>query len=330
MPHLGLHEELGEAILLRMNLTAIRRPRTALALLSALTVGLVAACSTETAQSSPSSETAATTTVTHAFGETEVGSTDRVAVLDRDRTLEAVVALGIDPVAAVVPPLTGDYAPVVREELDGEPADIGTSDGSINLEALAAAEPDLIVMQSEGAEDLYEQVSQIAPTVAVEYTPAGWEDTLTQLGGFLGREDAAADLVAAYDGRAAEAAATAPQDAGTLSIVRVRTDTVRYMTQEGSFPWSVALDLGRQAPATQELGEDGTQAVDVSMEQLDLLVADDVVLLVDDGAGPAAQQVEDLLRAMAPDATYSQIPSKDVLFGNVLTAQALLDTLTTG
>lgn len=101
------------------------------------------------------------------------------------------------------------------------------------------------------------------------------------------------------------------------------------MTQEGSFPWSVALDLGRQAPAVQDLGEDGTQAVDVSMEQLDLLVADDIVILVDDGAEAAAQQVEDLLHVMAPDATYSQIPSKNVLFGNVLTAQAMLDTLTT-
>lgn len=313
-----------------MDLTAIPRPRPALALLTALTVGLVAACSTETDSPPESSGTAATTTVTHAFGETEVGSTDRVAVLDGDRTLEAVVALGIDPVAAVVPPLTGDYAPVVREELDGEPADIGTTDGEINLEALAAAEPDLIVMQSEGAEELYEQVSQIAPTVAVEYTPSSWKDTLTQIGGFLGREDAAAGLVTAYDERAAEAAATAPQDTGTLSIVRVRTASVRYMTQEGSFPWSVALDLGRQAPEVQDLGEDGTQAVDVSMERLDLLVADDIVILVDDGAEASAQQVEDLLRVMAPDATYSQIPSKDVLFGNVLTAQALLDTLTTG
>jgi len=312
-----------------MDLTAIPRPRPALALLAALTVGLVAACSTETDTPPESSGAAATTTITHAFGETEVGSTDRVAVLDGDRTLEAVVALGIDPVAAVVPPLTGDYAPLVREELDGEPADIGTSDGGINLEALAAAEPDLIVMQSEGAEELYQQVSQIAPTVAVEYTPSSWKDTLTQIGGFLGREDAAADLVTAYDERAAEAAATAPQDAGTLSIVRVRTDGVRYMTQEGSFPWSVALDLGRQAPAVQDLGEDGTQAVDVSLERLDLLVADDIVILVDAGAEASAQQVEDLLRVMAPDATYSQIPSKDVLFGNVLTAQALLDTLTT-
>ena len=313
-----------------MDLTAIPRPRPALALLTALTVGLVAACSTETDSPPESSATAATTTITHAFGATDVGSTDRVAVLDGDRTLEAVVALGIDPVAAVVPPLTGDYAPLVREELDGEPADIGTSDGGINLEALAAAEPDLIVMQSEGAEELYQQVSQIAPTVAVEYTPSSWKDTLTQIGGYLGREDAAADLVTAYDERAAEAAATAPQDAGTLSIVRVRTDGVRYMTQEGSFPWSVALDLGRQAPAVQDLGEDGTQAVDVSLERLDLLVADDIVILVDAGAEAAAQQVEDLLHVMAPDATYSQIPSKDVLFGNVLTAQALLDTLTTG
>lgn len=301
------------------------------ALVTSLILAAVAGCGTETDAPDPGVPSdAVTRTISHAYGETEVTDLDRVAVLDGDRTLEAVVALGVQPVAAVTPPLTGDYAPVVRELLTSEPADIGSSEGEVNLEALLAADPDLILMRGEGEafRETYEQVSAIAPTVVIVYTPAGWRETLTQVAEVLEREDEARELVAEYDADVAALGATAT-DQGTLSVVRVRTDGVRYMTQDGSFPWSVLTDLGREAPPQQERGDAETQTVDVSLEQLDLLVADEIILLVDSGAEQSAQQVQDLLLQLAPTATLTQMPSKDALFGNVLSARALLDALAT-
>jgi iron complex transport system substrate-binding protein len=117
--------------------------------------------------------------------------------------LEAVVALGVDPVAAVKPPLTGDYSPVVRDEMDSEPTDIGTSGVGIDIETLLASrwqnchiaigEPDLIIMRTtvENSRDVYDQVQSVAPTVVVDYTDAGWKDTLGQVAEFLGEFESA-------------------------------------------------------------------------------------------------------------------------------------------
>ena len=88
--------------------------------------------------------------------------------------MEAVVALGIQPVASVKPQLTGDYSGPVNELLEEEPVDIGAADSTANYESLATAKPDLILMYTEAGEgeDVYEQASEIAPTVVVDYAPA--------------------------------------------------------------------------------------------------------------------------------------------------------------
>ncbi|WP_153275337.1 ABC transporter substrate-binding protein [Rhodococcus sp. P1Y] len=267
--------------------------------------------------------------VQHAFGETSVPTDPtRVAVLDGDRTMEAVVALGVEPVAAVKPPLTGDYAPVVRARLAAEPTDIGSADVEVNVEALIATAPDLIVMRTSGEDnrDLYDQVSAVAPTVVVEYTPASWQSTLEQVAGFLDEEERADSLIADYQRVVDESSARAPQEGRTLTVARVRADALRYMTQDGSFPYSVLADLGYRAPEQQDRGSDAVQTVDVSPELIDVLAADDIVLLTDAGTEDAVAQLRQNPLFTALGARVTELPSKDFLFGNVLTAQALVET----
>ncbi len=268
-------------------------------------------------------------TVQHAFGETSVPvDPQRVAVLDGDRTLEAVVALGVQPVAAVKPPLTGDYAPVVRARLTDEPVDIGSADSDIDVEALTAAAPDLIVMRTTGEENraLYDQVRPIAPTVVVEYTPASWQNTLQQVGDIFDRRESADGLLADYRRAVDESAARAPRENSTLTVARVRADSLRYMTQDGSFPYSVLADLGYRAPAQQDRGSDAVQTVDVSPELIDVLAADDILLLTDAGTEDAVAQLRQNPLFTGLGARVIELPSKDFLFGNVLTARALIDT----
>lgn len=269
-------------------------------------------------------------TVQHSFGETTIPSDpQRIAILDGDRTLEAVVALGVDPIAAVKPPLTGDYSPAVREELNTEPTDIGTAGAGVNLEALLAAEPDLIIMRTtvENSREVYEQVQSIAPTVVVEYTDAGWKDTLHQVAGFLNESDLADSLIDGYDAEAARVRETLDTDGVTMTVARVRTDSVRYMTQNGSFPYSVLVDLGYRAPAQQDLGSPEVTTVDVSPELIDVLAADHMILLTDAGADDAASALQQnpLFANLGTDVTA--LPSKDYLFGSVLTAHRLIDTV---
>lgn len=290
----------------------------------ALTAPLaLAGCGSEAADASDEGRR-----IDHTFGSTQVTSTERVAVLDGDRTMEAVVALGVQPVAAVEPPLTGSYAHVVSDRLDSAPMDLGAAEGEVDYEALLAAEPDLVIMhvESDADRETYDRASEIAPTVAITYTATGWRETLDQVAEALDREDEAAELLEAYDAALAETAGTAGSTEGeTLSVVRVRSDQVRYMTRDGSFPWTVLKDLGYVAPAAQEVGDDETATVTLSLENIDVLVADRVLVLVDAGTDEA---VDDLLAdPVFDDAEVTRLPSSDFLFGNVLTARHMLDEL---
>lgn len=306
-------------------MTRHRLARTVPALAAVLLLALTGCAATSSDTDPAVSEQ--TRTVEHFFGATEIGSIDRVAVLDGDRTFEAVVALGVQPVAAVKPPLTGDYSSAVRERLDEEPTDIGATEGEVNYEALLASEPDLIIMhaEDESYRELYDQASVIAPTIAIKYTPAGWKDVLSELGDVFDRSDVAADLIAAYDEQAAAAREALDVDGTTMSVVRVRADSVRYMTQEGSFPWTVLKDLGYTAPEAQELGDDEIQTVTISLENVDILAADQILLLTDAGTDAAAATLLD--GPVFASSDVKTLPSSEFLFGNVLTAQRMLDEL---
>ena len=292
----------------------------------ALAIG-VTACSREESSSEETGGEART--VQHAFGETTVPvDPQRVAVLDGDRTFEAVVAVGIEPIAAVKPPLTGDYAPVVRARLAAEPIDIGSADAEVDVEALTAAAPDLIVMRTTGEDNraLYDQVAPIAPTVVVDYTPASWRNTLEQVADIFDRQETADGLLADYQRAVDESAGRADRENSTLTVARVRADSLRYMTQDGSFPYSVLADLGYRAPEQQDRGSDEVQTVDVSPELIDVLAADDILLLADAGTEDAVAQLRQNPLFTGLGARVTELPSKDYLFGNVLTAQALVET----
>ena len=301
--------------------------RIGVAVASCIVAFAVTACSSGASDTGENGDDVRT--VQHAFGETSIPiDPQRVAVLDGDRTLEAVVALGVQPIAAVKPPLTGDYAPVVRARLADEPADIGSADSDIDIEALTAAEPDLIVMRTEGEDnrELFDRVAPIAPTVVVDYTPASWQSTLEQVADVFDQRDEAENLLADYRRTVDESQALAPREGSTLTIARVRADSLRYMTQDGSFPYSVLSDLGYRAPAQQDPGSDAVQTVDISPELIDVLDADDIVLLTDAGTEDAVAQLRQNPLFTGLGARVTELPSKDYLFGNVLTAQALVET----
>lgn len=148
---------------------------------------------------------------------------------------------------------------------------------------------------------------------------------MEELGDVFDRGDAATDLIAAYDRQAAATREALDLDNVTMSVVRVRTDSVRYMTQDGSFPWTVLKDLGYVAPDAQERGDDEVQTVTISLENVDILAADEVLLLTDAGTEDAASTL--LEGPVFAEAVVTTLPSSEFLFGSVLTAQRMLDEL---
>lgn len=91
-----------------------------------------------------------------------------------------------------------------------------------DIEAIIAAEPDLVVVSATGADSVLPQyaelVAQGIPTMVVNYSNQSWQDIAKQLGKATGLEDEVVASVARFDDYAAKAAAeiTAPGDPITI------------------------------------------------------------------------------------------------------------------
>ncbi|GLY31615.1 ABC transporter substrate-binding protein [Kineosporia sp. NBRC 101731] len=170
---------------------------------------LTTACGSASSGSSGSTGTAgATRTVQTALGAVEVPEKiDSVVVLEGRRDQDLVLALGL--------PLTGvpQLDPGAGYELENPlAAAVKASgakelfiEGEINLEAIAATGPDLIVSRAGDVEGIQAELQAIAPVVTVgEQTTSTWQDDLTLLGEATGTSAKAAGQIAAYDARVAQ------------------------------------------------------------------------------------------------------------------------------
>jgi iron complex transport system substrate-binding protein len=120
-------------------------------------------------------------TVVHAMGETEVpADPQRVVVLDTPH-LDSALSLDVTPVGSVQSDVERlpDY---VADRAEGIEV-VGTIEEP-DLEAVAALEPDLILSSKVRHEEIYDRLSQIAPTVFTDYEK-GWKGMQASMVRFL-------------------------------------------------------------------------------------------------------------------------------------------------
>src|SRR5690606_18380625 len=115
--------------------------------------------------------------------------------VDAVLTLETPV-VGYTTYRAIEEGLPGYLQPLVAEH-GSEAVSVGTLQDP-SLEQIAALQPDLIVSAKVRHEDLYDELSRIAPTVFSETTGAIWKDNLRLVGQALGEEQLAEDRIAEY------------------------------------------------------------------------------------------------------------------------------------
>ncbi|MEM8949949.1 MAG: ABC transporter substrate-binding protein [Pseudomonadota bacterium] len=135
-----------------------------------------------------------------------------------------LLALGVTPVALRY--WYGDFPrgvwPWADDKLgDAEPVVLK---GELDIEAIAALQPDVIVgLWSGMTQDQYDILSQIAPTVAAEadYTDYGtpWHVRARTLGRVVGAAEKAEELVSAIEGQMADIAAANPSWQGKTAAV---------------------------------------------------------------------------------------------------------------
>jgi iron complex transport system substrate-binding protein len=196
-------------------------------------------------------ENAATRTVEHAIGESEVPENpERVVVLDTGE-LDSAISLGVTPVGAVEA-VPGMGFPEYLEGTD-DIETVGTIEEP-NLETISTLEPDLILSSSLRHEGIYDQLSQIAPTVFTEETGVTWRENFEKHAEALNKEDEAEEVVANYESRMEEFQNEVGEDPPTVSVVRfIAGDTRIY--QKESFIGTVLEDAGLPRPESQDVDE---------------------------------------------------------------------------
>ncbi len=192
---------------------------------------------------------------------------------------DALVALGVTPA------LQWSLGSYVQDYLQPYLEDVpflDFTDGP-NLEALLAADPDIIVLYTSNlAKDGgYEQFGKIAPTYAFEDATVSWKDTLHTLGDILGKQEEANAAIQAYEDKLEEAKAVLqPYTEGkTFAVIRVKPK--EFLLMDGTYYSGPVLydDLGLEPhPLIKELSWDYNYSF--SLELLPDLDADYIFLLV--------------------------------------------------
>jgi iron complex transport system substrate-binding protein len=141
-----------------------------------------------------------------------------------------------------------------------------------NLEVILTLAPDLILGSKQRYEAIYDQLSQIAPTVLTESLRVPWQDNLLVHADAVNRQDEAAQLLADYDAHVADVQALLGDalDTMTISIIRFRPGQVRLYLKS-SYIGYILQDVGLARPASQN---EDVFSSEISLEEVQAVDAD--------------------------------------------------------
>lgn len=231
-----------------------------------------------------------TVRVRHAYGETEVPKRPKRVFTDTS-LLEPMVALGLVPVGSNF--LDAPSAPpALRQQLDE--AGVVLLERISDLEKIVVLGPDVIVVwelvaNNSNPQQLYEQLSDIAPTLVLNANPYSyWRETMRDLGEVFAAD--AGGALAGFDEATAVHCEKIRAVIGdeSVSIVSVMESDIRlmgvgYETPEGFTPaaptvW--AYGVCGLTPATEIKGLVGTEfAQIISLELLPEITAEHLFLM---------------------------------------------------
>ncbi|MER7669259.1 iron-siderophore ABC transporter substrate-binding protein [Kitasatospora sp. NPDC096128] len=207
-------------------------------------------------------------TVKHAMGETVIpAKPTRVVVLDTGE-LDNVVSLGIQPVGVVHTDASKSLPSYLKDKA-GNPAAVGTIN-SLNLEAIAALKPDLILGSQLRAQDQYAQLSKIAPTVFSLRPGYPWKQNFLLNASPFGLQAEAQAQLDAYQAAAAAIGTGLGGKRPSITPLRFMPGRTRLYA-ELSFIGTILTDVPLPQPAIEQVKE---LAVEVSPEQIDKADAD--------------------------------------------------------
>jgi iron complex transport system substrate-binding protein len=234
----------------------MKRFKTLFSLLSIMAILLVAACSNNSEDNSKKKDTGTTEksySVEHVMGSTTIkGTPKRVVILTNEGT-EALLALGIKPVGAVQSWTGNPWYDHIKEKMKDVKV-VGT-ESEVNVEAIAALKPDLIIGNKMRQEKIYDQLSAIAPTVFAETLRGDWKENFTLYASAVNKVDKGNEVLEQYDSRIADLKAKLDgQLTKEVSMVRFMAGDVRIYHKD-TFSGVILDQLGFARPESQNVND---------------------------------------------------------------------------
>ncbi len=312
-----------------MTRPAPARPLTALAavLTPALAAVALAGCAAPSgpeaapAGGSPAAEGSFPVTLEHAYGETTVESEPQRVVAWDWSTQDAVIGLGVAPVAMTTYTYGGNEDGVLPWTADAlaeqglETPQLLTYGAEVPFEEIAAADPDVILAVNSGlTEGDYETLSQIAPTVVQPGDPyvTPWQEQVELVGAALGRTEQADALVEETEAAITAQAQAHPELAGaTFAYASGDVSTGQLsLYVPGDVRVQLLTELGMELTpyVAENAPGDGAFSYPVSLEQADQVTSDVLVAWFGDQAAVDAFTADPLVQRVPAVASGAFAP----------------------
>ncbi|HJV31192.1 MAG TPA: iron-siderophore ABC transporter substrate-binding protein [Bacillales bacterium] len=225
------------------------------ALLSVIAILLVAACGNNDEEKIKQKNTATekSYSVEHAMGTTTIKGTPKKVVILTNEGTEALLAMGITPVGAVQSWTGNPWYDHIKDKMKDVKV-VGT-ESEVNVEAIAALKPDLIIGNKMRQEKIYDQLKAIAPTVFAETLRGDWKENFKLYAKAVNKVDKGNEVLAQYDSRIADLKAKlGDQLTKKVSMVRFMAGDVRIYHKD-TFSGVILDQLGFARPESQNVND---------------------------------------------------------------------------
>ena len=242
--------------------------RTILSLLLLFNISALVSCRTNTDSTVESSTgNNSNRQIQHAMGTTKVKENpQRIVVLTNEAT-DHLLALGIKPVGAVQSWWGDPYFEYLQRDLQNVPV-VG-NELQPNLEKIAALKPDLIIGSKIRHQNIYPQLSQIAPTVFSETLGADWKDNFNLYAKAADKEEKAQQLIAQWDRRVKDFQTKIGDKLNKeVSIVRFLPGQARIYHRD-NFAGKILTEIGFKRPPSQQQNKFADEITLENISQMD-------------------------------------------------------------
>ncbi|MEV6278608.1 ABC transporter substrate-binding protein [Nocardia sp. NPDC051832] len=225
------------------------RVRAAIALFVLALVAVVAGCSSSSSDEAAASGTREVQTDRGAI--TVPAEPQRIAVVNGSLAgylfdLGAKVKTADPRLLGVA---SGEFPAAWAEDAKRQGTTQLPSGDDINLEFIAAQQPDLIIGGGQGypgqqSINAYDKLSAIAPTVLVPSNLTSWQDQLKAVANIVNRADKVDALISAYNAKVAEVKAAIKVPQGTVSVFQSRKDNKPSVIAPGTPLAALLTEVG--------------------------------------------------------------------------------------